>query len=194
MLMLISSSESTTYARRFCETLRSEGYRSIETCALETVTQEQLYKAPTVILPHQTECRAACRDRCLEYVAGGGTLVAFLPSDALCRSLGIRTTGATLPGATLQVPVAGATSASFPISLPFASWHAESADVLLWCTDDGQPRPAAFRIRYGGGTVLAFAFDVAKLLAQTPGTQVHPVSGRGAVRVIPARRICSLPI
>jgi hypothetical protein len=94
--------------------------------------------------------------------------------------LGIRTTGAALPGATLQVPVAGATSASFPISLPFASWHAESADVLLWCTDDGQPRPAAFRIRYGGGTVLAFAFDVAKLLAQTPSTQVHPVSARGS--------------
>ncbi|MFM2031803.1 MAG: hypothetical protein RLZZ297_568 [Chloroflexota bacterium] len=187
MLTIFPSDGRPSYAKYFVEVLRSEGFRGLETCALDEINAARFETMTTVIVPHLLDCGDTCRQLCLDYVEAGGTLVIFHPTEATARALGIAATGQIVPQATMQVPSGDGQLLEMALHTPVARWRTDNAELVLQCTYRDTLLPAALRITRGRGVILAFAFDVAEVIALTrhgdPDLRgIHTASSDGVFR------------
>lgn len=187
MLTIIPTDTRVSYAAYFTEILRSEGFRSLQTCPMDKLSQTALHDQPVVILPHVLECDDTVRQLCSAYVRDGGTLVVLHPTDSTAQTLGVPATGQIVPQAVLTVPIADGTELSIAVRVPVAKWEATGVEVLLWCAYGAQRLPAMVRFPHGSGTIIAIAFDIAEVIALTRQgdatlSGLHTAAGDGVFR------------
>lgn len=169
--VVVHDGASNPFGRYLLEILKTEGFGTLETLPLESLTLEQLQRCDAVVVS-ETPLTEAQASLLRSYVANGGGLVALRPNPKLDDLLGIvRAEGTTVEG---YVKIDGTTAVgagletTTSLKMHGAADHfrpaaGATAPVSLHDVQDADTGFAAvIQAAHGQGKTAAFAYDLAQ--------------------------------
>jgi hypothetical protein len=178
MLLLHAAADPHAgYSRYLAEILRLEGFVDFAETDLAVVTAAELVAHDLLILPRLTPTHAQAR-MLVDYVRGGGRLLANLPAPNLATQLGVNATFGGTDGGFLQIDgsqpsVEGLCTEPVQVVTPVAGWALEDdADVaVLARVHAGRPAadagmPAVVHGCVGRGEFVLLAYDLPHTIAR----------------------------
>lgn len=172
LLLHLPDDPHARYSSYAGEILRLEGFADVDEAPLDTLDGTALAAHDLVVLPRCTTTIAQA-ELLLEYVRGGGRLLAFHPDRRLGGELGASPVFDAAVGARLRVEpgpaTAGLWGGPIQIPVPVPSWQAgDRASVLAWAAPgpEGRVIPGVIHGRLGRGEAVLVTFDLPHAVAR----------------------------
>ena len=172
ILIITNKDAENRFGAYLAEILRAEGVNCFHTADLSSL-QPDLLQGYDIVLLAETSLTDAQIETLEGYVGGGGGIVSMRPADRTEPIFGVERSEGTLSEAYLMIESNHPTSKGInPSSLQFHGtadlYNVASAEMIarLWPERDAaSAHPAIVLNRFGKGTAVAFAFDMAKSVA-----------------------------
>ena len=176
LLVTDAPTNPNPFAGYLAEILRGEGFTTFDEVAKGELKVDCLVDRAAVLLT-ETRLDAKAAGLLREHVKSGGLLVAMRPDAALHEVFGIRDAG-RFPDRLRQYVVVppklphleGFDGAVLQYHGPATQYALRGATAVAWLRDDPKVEPSEPAItihRFGRGTAIAFAFDLAKNVVLT---------------------------
>ncbi|MGQ0601613.1 MAG: twin-arginine translocation signal domain-containing protein [Anaerolineales bacterium] len=171
ILVLTGSSISNPFGPYLAEILSAEGLNSFYLGELAALTAEAARQFPVLLLA-ESEVSDTQRELLVDFVTGGGRLIAFRPDARLAEALGFKRTGdLTAEGDIQLAPDTQWAEAMISGPLQFhgeadhyAAAEGLSHEVVAWLAGE---QPAILARTVGAGRAVVFVFDLARSVALT---------------------------
>lgn len=187
-MLVVHAPESyhARYSDYLAEILRSEGYADLVEMTQDALATEIPAQQDLIVLPRLAHSWDEIA-RLVQFVAQGGTLIAFQPDYQLTRRFGVEPTFAGALNARLRLntrhPALGGLSAMpIDVVVPAVHWRlsqdaepnaeqsagqSEGGGVdILARLDTSDGHPAVVAVRHGAGTAIFFAYDLPYAVAR----------------------------
>ena len=172
--ILVVASNSNPFSRYYAEILRNEGFNEFAVLDISKVTAQTLNRFDIVILgefslePEQV-------DMFMNWVRGGGNLIAMRPEKELAKWIGLKDLGNVLQDAYLSIdisrsPGAGLTKETLQFHGPADMYEpagTTTVAMLHRSATVATGSPAVTMEHLGSGLCAAFTFDLARSVVYT---------------------------